>query len=87
MDKVKQRGCQAEEQLEPLFFRCSPGVNALSLNWTDRAAGVKIGKIRQKEGTRSARKATDQILLESQTEPCLPHQSEHFIIPDITVGV
>lgn len=84
---MKQRGCQAGEHLEPLFFRCSPGVNAVSLNWTDRAAGVKLGKISRKEGTRSARKATDQILLESQTEPSLAHQSEHFIIPDITVGV
>lgn len=32
-------------------------------------------------------KEMDQILLKSQIEPCLPHQSEHFMIPDITVGV
>lgn len=85
---MKQRGYQTEEQLEPLFFRSSPGVNALSLKQTARAVGVKLGgKISRKKGACSAIKETDQILLKSQTELCLPHQSEHFIIPNITLGV
>ena len=50
LDKVKQGGYQTE-QLEPLFFRCSPGVNALNLKWTVRAAGIKLGKISRKKGT------------------------------------
>jgi len=84
---VKQRGYQAEQQLEPLFFRCSPRFNALSLKWTARAARDKLrGKISRKRAFALLQKK-HQISLKSQTESCLSHQSGQFIIPDITMGV